>query len=356
MRTSILLTFIILLFSSILWAGEDCSSVDLNAGSNSPFKKIPIYDQDGVGLCYAYAAAQMVDYYRIKNGDTSYGLTNPLYTSWATYYKSRSLIKFDSLDNGGYSDTAVDALREVGTCGQEDVEKRLASLKNEANLTDAEFLFFLETMYKHFNGLFSSGSWNLALRDLKDGTSLVCKTKAKNLKSELDKSKLFAVAPTLVLENLFKGCKSKKVNVPALDNFSFGSDDKMKVALNGSLKKGLPAQIGICAEFFNNPNYRGLRGFSPPLLRSSNGNAKRDCGAHAVVVSAQAKIAGECHYQLRNSWGAQWYPYGATSCACITRNGKYKAQCARGEGREYVGCWFKQKTVLPNTGDVNVFK
>ncbi|RPJ74296.1 MAG: hypothetical protein EHM20_10850, partial [Alphaproteobacteria bacterium] len=231
-------------------SNDSCPSIDLNAGASSPFKKIPIYDQDGVGLCYAYAASQMVDYYRIKNGDTSYGLTNPLYTSWATYYKSRSLIKFDSLDNGGYSESAVDALKEVGTCSQEEVEKKLASLKKKANLSDAELLFYLETMYKHFNGLFSSGSWNLALRDLKENTSLTCTAKANNLKNELKKTGLFAIAPTLVLENLFKGCKSKKVNVPELDNFSFGSDEKMQVALSGSLKRSLPAQISICADFF----------------------------------------------------------------------------------------------------------
>ncbi len=194
------------------------------------------------------------------------------------------------------------------------------------------------------------------MHDLKDYTSLTCSVKANNLKSELKKTGLFAIAPTLVLENLFKGCKSQKVNVPDMDNFAFGSDEKMQTAVDGALKRNLPAQINICTGFFDNPNYRGLRGFSPPLLRSSNGNAKRDCGGHAVVVSGQTKIGGECHYLIRNSWGAQWQGSGATSCACITRDGKYKAQCRLGEGREYLGCWFKRKTVLPNTGDVNVFK
>ncbi len=103
---------------------ESCPSVDLNAGANSPFKQIPIYDQDGVGLCYAYAAAQMVDYYRIKNGDKGYGLTSPLYTSWATYYKSRTILKSDSLNTGGgYAESAVHAIKKSGSVASKKLKK-----------------------------------------------------------------------------------------------------------------------------------------------------------------------------------------------------------------------------------------
>jgi hypothetical protein len=47
-------------------------------------KQIPIYDQGKVGICYAYAAAQMADFWRITKGTRvtkDINLSTPLYAA-----------------------------------------------------------------------------------------------------------------------------------------------------------------------------------------------------------------------------------------------------------------------------------
>lgn len=342
-----------LIISPVTDSPPSCREMDLNEDPQSPLHKIPIYDQDGSGLCYAYAASQMIDYYRLQHGDKSYDLTNPVYASWATYYKNPSYFKSSTLD-GGDGPKVVAALKQQGMCTNRDVQKQLRQLSSTAS--DSEILEFLDIVYKNHGGWFFNEDWETTSEEVTKKIGISCQQQ-DSLKAVLQKKDFFSLAPTEVLSKMFKDCAAKPVNVPELEAYSFGDDKAMKDQLDKALAKKLPAQVDLCSGFFEDPSFRGLRGWSPPLFRSSNGNSKKGCGAHAVVVTGRLNINGSCHYLIRNSWGSYWKPEGATACACKTRSGAYKQICNDPkEVAEYVGCWFDQKTMLPNTGGVNVFK
>lgn len=332
-----------------------CPEVDLNKDKNSPFNKIPMYDQDGSNLCYAYAASEMVDYYRIKKGDTSYDLTNPVYAGWATYYKNKT-IKDSSLDDGGRANDVIAALREEGVCSDKEVKQKLSQLTS-SGASEPEILGFLEVVYKNYGGMFADKNWVKTYGEVSQRMSMDC-DRQENLKATLEKKGLFSVAPTVVLSKTFTGCKSNPVKIPELEMFTVGSDGDMGKAMDKALKGGMPAEVNLCSGFFDDPNSRGLRGGIAGMApRSWITNIKKDCGSHAVVVSGRMNINGSCNYLVRNSYGAFWKPDGATACACKTRSGEYKQLCTDpNEVAEYVGCWFDSKNLLPNVGGVGVFK
>lgn len=335
---------------------SDCENVDLNKDKDSPFRKIPIYDQDGVGLCNSYATAQVIDYYRFSHGDKSYDLTNPVYAAWVTYYQDPTYFKKDSLNKGGLQKSVADALRKNGVCSNAEVQQKLKGMSQlGGGLTEPEILNFLETMYKHFHGIFSSKNWSEALNEVADRSHITCQQQ-KNFIRALQQEGLFAVAPTVVLQDMFKGCRPHKVNVPEMTSYTVGTDQTMGKMVTSSFKKKQPVAASVCASAFEDPGYRGLKGDLPPLSRGTVGNAKSDCGPHAVVFSGQASISGTCHYLIRNSHGARWRPAGATGCACMTNSGQYKQLCSDKEAAELVGCWFQRKAMLANTWSVDVFE
>jgi hypothetical protein len=54
------------ILTSIDARSEECTPIDLRQSS---FKGVPVQDQDGMGFCYGYAAAAMVDGWRFSHGD-----------------------------------------------------------------------------------------------------------------------------------------------------------------------------------------------------------------------------------------------------------------------------------------------
>ena len=147
---------------------NSCPEADLNKDPKSPLNKIPVYDQDGSGICYSYAAAQMIDFYRFKKGDTSYDLTNPVYASWSTYYKNVTLLKEKSLDDGGYSTDVINTLRQDGVCSDKEVKTQLRQLTSVSGASEVEVLKFLDVMYKNYDGWFAKKNWSSAASEVSD--------------------------------------------------------------------------------------------------------------------------------------------------------------------------------------------
>ena len=347
----ILSTFI----SFSLKAEDTCSTADLNAIPNSPFSKIPIYDQDGAGLCYAYAAAQMIDYYRFKNGDQGNDLTNPIYASWVAYYEKRNFF-LKSMDLvGGDSDVVISALKSNGVCTNQEVEKKILSLNKSTNLTSPQLLFFLDTIYKYRKYFFT---WDHTVSEFNKhvDSKLSCQ-QSLDLKNEFERLGILSSAPSLVLDNLFKNCKKHKLDVPELETHHMGDDKQMKNIIDTELEKNMPIQIDMCGHFLQETTPTSYRGrIDVQIFKPREMSRWFGCGPHAVIISGRMKINGECHYQVRNSWGSLRYPPHATSCGCRTKNGSYKAICDKGEGIEYTGCWYRAKDLIPNIEGANVFK
>lgn len=141
-----------------------CSDVNLYNTPESPLRKIPIYDQDGDGLCYAYTAAQMIDYYNLKK-NPDHKLTSSHWLAFAHKYKNhkhmskfinrvtspRRVVGIAEPNQLGYSDInlALKDIKDVGVCDQEVVQAGIAKFKKTNKLNDDEFLYLFNIFHRN---------------------------------------------------------------------------------------------------------------------------------------------------------------------------------------------------------------
>ncbi len=302
-----------------------CQTQDLNAAFNSPLRSMPIHDQDGSGTCYAYAAAQLIDYYRIRHGSPSSDRIHPIAAAWATYSQTHTNL------SGGRPSDVITALRKSRVCSASTVEDRFRELKAACgNITDAQLNAFLEELYSHGGRI--------------PANIPICLVSA--LQAVLRIDNLMAMNTNAVYMQFFHGCRQTDLSaLPAprqhnADPASSVIDGEVGV-IDLSLRSGYPASVALCSNFFTNVNYRH-RGVSP----------RPPCSAHAIVITGRRVINGACNYLVRNSWGARWRappPPASSACACIVRGtNAYKEICTPAEAQEYVGCWFSQDVIGKN--------
>jgi hypothetical protein len=322
-----------------------CENIDLNKADDSPLRKIPTYNQSGTKICYAESAATMVDYYRLQHGAKETDLTDPVYAAWLT--NSKKYIVHSLLD-GGYDQDTITALKKYGACENSEIQSRLKEMQTVGGFrSQEELLFFLEVMYKNYHGIRASKNWDQSVEELSKYDINDC-DKLDALKSMLIKENYFAIAPTAILQNLFKDCKPHPIQVPDVVTLKSGTNEKFLKVMTTALQSNQPAGANICQNFFDN-DYVGAK-------KSLFYRTKKDCIPHAVLVTGQASIGGKCQYLIRNSSIKKWIAPTSTACACITTNGKYKDICKADEIEETLGCWFPQTTVVNNMNSATTFK
>ncbi len=326
-------------------ADAGCQEIDLNASPQSPLRMIPMYDQGETGLCYAYAAAQMIDFVRLKSGDMRSGYTHPTYAAWVYKYKSDAPAKEDELGMGSvYS--VINTMRSQGSCAYGEVDARLSVLTKPAgHMSSTELVAFLDQVK-------SESDESTFRRNLRQIVSEPLCLEERKLIQELRRYNLYGVAAPSVLEPLFRNCRRVEVNVPPVVFQKNTNDQGISSALNKNLELGLPATISYCAGILSNSRSRDT-------VRILNGSARLPssrCERHASLVTAQASFGGQCHYLIRNAYGNQYRDSAVSRCACITTSGKYEKVCTQKKPREIVGCWHSQETVLANTYGLTSFQ
>ncbi|MBU6153027.1 MAG: hypothetical protein KGP28_01885 [Bdellovibrionales bacterium] len=329
---------------------DDCTNVDLNEAKDSPLRKIPVYDQDGSGTCAAHAAAQVLDYWLIEKGYQSKSEINPIYAAWVDLYESRYFPS--DFGSGSSSFKVISSLKEKGICSKKYVAHALHELKTTGNLTDAELVHFLELSA---HNLENSRTEARALAETKKDRYLYA-CRFEDLYHLLQVKKWLGLTAGDVLEKLFDVCppRSPLKGIPDPVEFKFGSDSEIQAVMDRGLDEKKPTLIALCSGVLNNPSFRGLKGLSSPVNRMSTFNTKDDCEPHEVVLTARRRVGNSCKYLVRNSWGADWRP-PSSECACITESGNYVKTCDLYEEREFVGCWYDEKDLVPNTGRVTLF-
>lgn len=320
-----------------------CGDVDLNAATDSPFRRIPVEDQDGTGTCYAYAASSIANYWHIKNGGSPETGAHPMYLSHL-YSKTRNRQHTE----GGNTYSSLQLLREQGNCPNQKVEQLLKNWSIQG-LSYAEVLSLIETANKE-----SRSNSGLAVRSWIDNKLSERGTNSEETATcsmNQSVSSLLRSLPTLssnqLLQDLFNLCKPPQPMNPGLPDLKLtldGTDTDLNRVLENSLNQGLPPNINLCSKMFRDPGYRGLK---PGPERSIQN--EKECGNHAVVLTGIKRLKGECRYLIRNSWGADWRATNQ-DCACYRRDGKYEEICSDySEAKEVVGCWFPRHQVLRNT-------
>jgi hypothetical protein len=155
---------LIFLFLCLLscW-GLACDSVNLYEKSDNPLHKIPIYDQDGDGLCYAYTASQLIDYHNIKK-NPDHKLSSAVWIAFAHKYKNLKILKkfFNNMTHPrrvfgvsqkeelGYSDIniALSDIRSVGICDIDILQKSISKFRTSDKITEDEFLYLFNLVFQ----------------------------------------------------------------------------------------------------------------------------------------------------------------------------------------------------------------
>ena len=347
------------LFSTSLFA--DCSTVNLITAPKSPFAKIPVYDQDGIGTCYAYSASQLIDYHLIKNGGKR--SVHPL---WAALKYSDA--QNNSSISGGECSSTIKALSRAGNCDQEKVSKAIKAWANKANVKEAEVVHLIEKLAPEMKKILSkkkktnpkakelsAKEVEVAVRAAIKQHEPFCSAGAtwENLIPALKSLKV--LDSTVLLSNLvMPGCSSNltKLKIPSPTVLNSSSDNGWEKNLNNKLNDKLPVSVSYCAKVLREgSHYRGVTkrgGFFTNNVKTS------DCGPHESLVVGKKKIGNQCHYLVRNSWGAGFNSgYRKWNCLCKEKKtGKFLDNCTASKhnnGKYTVeGCWINGKALSAN--------
>lgn len=357
-----------------------CPDVDLN--NSAPLKNMPILDQDGTGMCYAFTGTTVVEY-ELKSKGINRSLS-PI--DAGLVFKTKTHLFSKDL-SGGPLDLTVNDLRFHGVATRECVDKIIKGVAKDTTLTSETFTALMHGLHD-FRKAKDQKEKQIAQDDILE----ICKQYGVNQK---ELNKLNADMESTVksyFKDLLEPCKKERLDalkwkLPDYDHMYLGSDERLRGKVNDVLIRKHPVNVGICAEILKKENFKhvgiektlGYRGVKTVVENETTTTTttvtvgkktyttkvtttKRvpddKCAPHAVVITAQKKEKGVCQYLIRNSWGASWQGNGMV-CACRTAKNYYQ-DCSKAPKTEtnkvMVGCWVPEKTLLPNLTDAGGFE
>lgn len=359
--------FIVFLVSFPLSLFANCENINLLTEKNSPFNEIPVYNQDGLGSCYAYAAAQLIDYARFKKGVRVSGPINPVWLAF-NYALNESKASIE----GGGAKLAINYVKEKGFCDPRVVGKAFEKYKKGNNITDAEFANLIETIHEVWGdpkNTTTNDVYNNAVNSCYAGQRIKNSLFEDIFSAfEVQNGKFSKVIPTILLGEFFlevcSGNNNIKLDVGQAVSTCLKCDDQdIQKEMNKILKSKNPVGISYCASVLNNKNFRGLskeRNEFYSLFRDirasyinepSEKKNTKECGNHASLIVASRNKGGKCQYLLRNSWGAVSYK-NHPDCLCEVSKGKF-VDCKHGDGKpNKVGCWINSENLIPNVYNI----
>jgi hypothetical protein len=279
---------------------------------------MPIFDQEGARICYAYAAAQLFNFEKIKDQKKSQQVS-PLSAAVAEAYSDIWADKpwGDQDLNGGNAYSALNAINGSGYCTEENTQKILSAFKSPPHpLTDAEIIMFLTQKPNEVECADKDPSSILAF-----------------VGHQANTFKLF--------QELFRSCQKTVAPVTGFRELESKSPSDFVIKTNDSLSNH-PVLINFCGnELFQN---------LPPKKRRYS---EKKCRGHSALITAQRKSKNKCQVLIRNSWGPAWMGPRGTSCACYTESNEYESVCLDpSQAREIVGCWFDRETIFNLTKSI----
>lgn len=294
----------------------NCDEIDLN--KSKPLKEMPIQDQDGSGTCYAFVAAQLLEFeQRARGGDMRISAIDLALNS--SKREGRDTIE------GGLVKDVISTAVSRGITSKACVDKEIRAFVKDTSQTSEQFVSLLETVYSS-RSFFLPQSMevtdaSMALR--KNGYTARCAIQP-TLEKILQKD-LWDAGVTETIKKIIYSCEKQRVQIPKYNysKLDSGSDKNIRSFLDQSLSKGKPVDTTLCAEILDGTKpHSGLKGNLQPQNRNKTSNLKK-CSPHAVLTVGRKELDGKCHYLIRNSWGAQWSGKGHT-CACKTSKNYYE--------------------------------
>lgn len=371
--------FFIILFISILSSGIAlgfvCPNIrlDKNFPNNNPvnkanrlsMKNVPVQHQT-LGICYSYAATQLIDAQRHHDSPDK-EISSPVFTAvnhtsnWSDGGIKLKNGKPNYPFEGGSLCKAYDSAKSVGVCPKADIEK----FYTDKGYTEASFFKIIYDAEKRFK--INSGQVykekNREIRVAAEDTTILNPVSvirflgtAYNKSAEADKEVAACASNSMDLlysdlENIFGTalmptkeifkalfdiklmespwkfsmffqwmCPAKKRNtIPkgsvctdydVADTFKYNrgeSNPFTKKILEKLKLKSLPVGISYCSKVLSRgKSYDGIvTKESSSLKFKQNDKGKNDCGNHAslIIGSKFNKTTKKCDFLIRNTWG-----------------------------------------------------
>ncbi|MFL5785598.1 MAG: hypothetical protein ACJ76H_13360, partial [Bacteriovoracaceae bacterium] len=333
--------FFLLILLPILSFAQDCSTINYLTEANSPFEKIPVADQDGTGICYAYSSSQLMDYYLIKSGQTQ---TQSMHPAWTATKSSASELR------SGSEDLSINAVRAAGSCNYQDVENALDTFGAFASVSGSQLVNFIEN---YAVALGKGQDRGAAFYTAVNTTAPYC---AKDTMWDMllpDISPLAGTSVEMFTRILGDSCKSSQLrhfNIPAPVRTVIRDDALAAPTINSLLERG-PMTMGYCSQiWYDNRTYDGFDRNSYTAIPG--------CRPHSSLIVGRKMIGGSCHSLVRNSWGTGWGAWNEDHlCICRDkRTREWVDQCnprLHSSDRYTVeACYIDQATLSVNVFDV----
>ncbi|WP_408097703.1 hypothetical protein ACJVC5_01965 [Peredibacter sp. HCB2-198] len=366
---------LVLFFISQVTFATDCTPTNLITESNSPFRKIPVYDQDGTNICYAYVTSQLLDYNLMKKG-VQERTAHPL---WLAMNHGKHAIKTvpnernRTMIGSGNVKRTIESLGTYPICSYSTVESSLAQMAKAAKTKDSEVVQFIETYTQRLaahdesRALAALEGRESNLDDI-DIITLIKETKADadmrwcssnatwDALLPLLRNLNAVTTPEMVEKLLFQACQNKQFNLqaPKATIKIFGETDGVVTGKIANVMDSIkaPVSVSYCAKALTQPNLQGI------TYRNPNGaklQYAQGCEHHESLIVGKKQVGNSCQLLLRNTWGSNFGTWTKDKkCLCKNRQtGAYLDDCnstAHNNGQYTVeGCWIDEDVINRNT-------
>ena len=341
-----------------------CAEHNLETEVGSPMPQIPVYDQDGIGICYAYAASELMNAYLIKKNPNAGLQIHPALP--AIRYSSTELHDGGEL-SGGQIGGAINACRGKESYSYRSIQSSLNEIGAKAGMSESQTLEFIERLGKLMSDpAVATTAQTTAIRAMQPSPTPQSRTVARAdatyvapkplvpTQSAVDsqirllaykrvpvdawcsadqKTALSSFALSAPVGNSIQVASSSvfkpesRIEMPALPaakdhNLLGTTEDQIKKLVRGYFdgpKGKLPLGVGFCSKVLSDPSAR-MVARTHDSSGALHGQLKDGCGCHAVLLVGTRPKGNSCEYLMRNSWGGNFSSNNKHSCLC--RNSK----------------------------------
>lgn len=260
-----------------------CSPVDLRP------KMGPIRNQDGVGWCYAFAAADMMTFKTGQNPRVSAAEIASQYIATETKNQTSKSVAWlsDKRYDGGYIHRALGLVAQNGICSEKQIPSEVnAGPAISQAYHDLYASAYYKTQYAH-----ASLCDTMAAKYRKFFPSIAPAEILRILNTE---------APQHVVQTLQqRSCPQKKASPIQPGNVGIEPDQtKFAETLEREMDQGEPLGLGYRVE----------------LIVANNQGALAQNHAGTIVGRKFDAKSGKCQYLLRNTWGRSCDGYRKWPC------------------------------------------
>ncbi len=329
-----------------------CAPTNLITQPDSPFRQIPVMDQDGAPLCSAYAAAQLMNYQLVRQGLRP--SVDPLFIGPEELRASGN-----GTFAGSQADQIIKHTLASGNCPRARVSAALREFVRKSNATEETIIGLITFTLMRLSETGGNRPGPHAPREIQQALTSVATdlegfcspgTRLDRIFPELE-NLLSALPAANVISTIFGPyCQTvERLAIPNPTSFRVATPESVAPELSNRLRDGQgPVSVGFCARVLSEPDYRGID-WEKMRVNSS-------CTiAHEALIVGARPVGQSCEFLLRNSWGTG-FGHSTENWKCLCRHrrsGAFVDDCTHATHNDgnYVveGCWINAEALARNT-------